>query len=231
MFTTHGHQIPNTMVQERSPGHSVDRCGGVEHCQTCKDESDIVQAQMKPKRPSEDALGGVVVGPNTKFIRMIGESSLERIGPFVSPSTVVVETNPACAVISDGINLIRAYPGDYVVKDAEGVIHAVRPWLFPGPEFSPIKEDRPIMLSEGGFIEKARNLVWDQFYPQARLFEMGFGVKDVYVVWFTKTLQNWKAVLSTNVKDDMIYEVTYNGDKRESYVDAYKKVDNVRVPD
>jgi len=29
----------------------------------------------------------------------------------------------------------------------------------------------------------------------------------------------------------MYYEVTYNGDKQETYVDAYKKFKNVRVVD
>ena len=49
---------------------------------------------------------------------------------------------------------------------------------------------------------------------------------DVYVVWLCKTLQNNKALLSTNVWDGMYYEVTYNGDKNEMYLDAYKKWDN-----
>lgn len=54
---------------------------------------------------------------------------------------------------------------------------------------------------------------------------------DVYVVWFAKTLQNWKALLSTNVSDGMYYEVTYNGDKKEAYLDAYKKWENVCIKD
>lgn len=54
---------------------------------------------------------------------------------------------------------------------------------------------------------------------------------EVYVVWFAKTLQNWKALLSTTVPDGMYYEVTYNGDKKVSYVDAYKKFDNIAVAD
>lgn len=37
---------------------------------------------------------------------------------------------------------------------------------------------------------------------------------DVYVVWFCKTLQNWKALVSTNLPDGMYYEVTYDGDKK-----------------
>lgn len=50
--------------------------------------------------------------------------------------------------------------------------------------------------------------------------------KDVYIVWSCKTLQNHKALLSTNQKDGMYYELTYNGDKKELYLDAYKKLEN-----
>lgn len=55
--------------------------------------------------------------------------------------------------------------------------------------------------------------------------------KDLYVVWFCKTLQNWKALLSTVFTDGMYYEVTYNGDEKEMYLDAYKKFQNVTYPD
>jgi hypothetical protein len=51
----------------------------------------------------------------------------------------------------------------------------------------------------------------------------------VYVVWFSKTLQNAKALLSTTLPDGMYYEVTLNGDKSEIYFDAYKKFDNIRM--
>lgn len=52
-------------------------------------------------------------------------------------------------------------------------------------------------------------------------------VHDVYTVWYCKTLQNQKALLSTAVPDGMYYELTYNGDKNELYMDAYKKFQNV----
>lgn len=52
-------------------------------------------------------------------------------------------------------------------------------------------------------------------------------VQDVYVVWSCKTLQNSKALLSTTVPDGMYYELTYNGDKHELYLDAYKKFQNM----
>ena len=50
--------------------------------------------------------------------------------------------------------------------------------------------------------------------------------KDVFVVWSCKALQNNKALLSTTLHDGMYYELTYNGDKGELYVDAYKKFEN-----
>lgn len=49
---------------------------------------------------------------------------------------------------------------------------------------------------------------------------------EVFVVWYCKTLQNFKALLSTTLFDGMYYEVTYNGDKNELYLDAYKKFEN-----
>ncbi len=49
---------------------------------------------------------------------------------------------------------------------------------------------------------------------------------DVFVVWSCKTLQNSKALLSTTISDGMYYELTYNGDKKELYFDAYKKFEN-----
>ena len=52
---------------------------------------------------------------------------------------------------------------------------------------------------------------------------------DVFVVWMCKVLQNNKALASTTLFDGMYYELTYNGDKRELYVDAYKKWQNFTV--
>jgi Family of unknown function (DUF6275) len=53
----------------------------------------------------------------------------------------------------------------------------------------------------------------------------------VYVVWFAKTLQNWKAILGTTMPDGKLFELTHDGDKKVTYFDCYRKVDNFPIPD
>lgn len=50
----------------------------------------------------------------------------------------------------------------------------------------------------------------------------------MFVVWSCKTLQNWKAIVGgIHIKE--LIEVTYNGDKKEAYVDVYDKKLNVAI--
>ncbi len=83
------------------------------------------------------------------------------------------------------------------------------------------------------YYDTARDIVFN--YVKTHLEKtdthVTFDLEDVYVVWFSKTLQNWKVLISTTLPDGMYYEVTHNGDKKETYVDAYKKFNNVVVAD
>lgn len=80
--------------------------------------------------------------------------------------------------------------------------------------------------------ERAKQIVADYFNNHAdKTDHVYIATDDVFVVWFCKTLQNWKALLSTTVSDGMYYEVTHNGDKGETYLDTYKKWENVCIPD
>lgn len=49
---------------------------------------------------------------------------------------------------------------------------------------------------------------------------------ELFTVWKCKALQNWKFLISSTIPDGMYYELTYNGDKSEWYLDAYKKFEN-----
>ena len=81
-------------------------------------------------------------------------------------------------------------------------------------------------------LNKAKRLVKEYYNSRVEKTD-NFEITDdqIFVVWFCKTLQNWKALVSTTISDGMYYEVTYNGDKKETYIDAYKKWENVCVPD
>ena len=53
---------------------------------------------------------------------------------------------------------------------------------------------------------------------------------EVYIVWKSKILRNWKYLISTSLFDVMYYELTYNGETAEWYLDAYKKFENRVIP-
>ena len=78
------------------------------------------------------------------------------------------------------------------------------------------------------FLNQAKQVVIEYFNSKAEKTDgVRLNKNCVYIVWFSKTLQNWKALVSTTISDGQYYEVTYNGDKDEIYLDIYKKLDNV----
>jgi hypothetical protein len=85
-------------------------------------------------------------------------------------------------------------------------------------------------MTDVKFIKICKEAV-KNYANEHHFFDSSVRQKDVFIVWYCKTLQNWKALVSTTVSDGMYYEVTYNGDKRETYLDAYKKWENVRIAD
>jgi hypothetical protein len=86
------------------------------------------------------------------------------------------------------------------------------------------------MMDINNFIPKAKQLVVDYTNEHLDITDnVNITTEEVYVVWFAKTLQNAKALLSTTLPDGMYYEVTFNGDKNEIYFDAYKKFKNIKV--
>lgn len=82
-------------------------------------------------------------------------------------------------------------------------------------------------------IEKAKELVFDHVKSNLEKTDthVTFAKDEVYVVWFCFILGGWKALISTSLPDGMYYEVTHNKDKHETYIDAYKKFQNVCIPD
>lgn len=89
------------------------------------------------------------------------------------------------------------------------------------------KEDRPAEMKKfrtDDPLMQARQYVKELFYPGPAL-----PIEDVYIVWFCSAVGNWKALVSTNCLDNAYYEVTWNGEKAEMYVDRYVKEYNVKI--
>ena len=87
-------------------------------------------------------------------------------------------------------------------------------------------------MKNDAMLKRAKELVVNYFNERVEVTDnKKITEDDVFVVWFCKTLQNWKALVSTTISDGMYYEITHNGDKGETYIDADKKWENVCVPD
>ena len=87
-------------------------------------------------------------------------------------------------------------------------------------------------MDNEAMLKKAKQLVVNYYNSRVEITDdFEISEENVFIVWFCKTLQNWKALVSTTVSDGMYYEVTYNGDKQETYLDAYKKWENVKIED
>lgn len=85
-------------------------------------------------------------------------------------------------------------------------------------------------MSNNDMMNLCKKVVVDYFNSRVdKTDNMQLTEDNVYIVWFGKTLQNFKALVSTTVSDGMYYEITYNGDKNELYLDAYKKWENKKI--
>lgn len=103
----------------------------------------------------------------------------------------------------------------------------------------PVSEHRAWTISENQFAldtgmdEVAFSLVQryiqENLIPRDSAFYAAYPKISLYMVWKAKILQNWKYLISTDAPDHYYYEVTYNGDKKEWYLDAYAKICNVCI--
>jgi hypothetical protein len=76
------------------------------------------------------------------------------------------------------------------------------------------------------YSQQARELVLDVINAEVDA-DQQVTLDDVFVVWFCKTLKNWKALVSTTQPHAWYYELTHNGETGETYIDCYTKVTQI----
>lgn len=81
-------------------------------------------------------------------------------------------------------------------------------------------------MTNAEFIEKAKALVRDYTNENSVEKNAMIGTDEVFAVWDCYILGNIKALFVTSLRDGMYYEVTYNKQKDEIYLDAYRKIEN-----
>lgn len=85
-----------------------------------------------------------------------------------------------------------------------------------------ISVDPDVDSMKNAFIDWFNNRVADFDCPKLERHE-------VYIVWFCYIVGNAKMLISTTRPDHMYYEVTYHEEKKQLYIDAYKKFVNESI--
>lgn len=80
-------------------------------------------------------------------------------------------------------------------------------------------------MSSEEFIKLCKKSIYDYYYTNVETISLD----AIFVIWYAKTLQNHKAILATHYADQRIFELTWNGDKNELYIDCYTKERNQKT--
>lgn len=104
------------------------------------------------------------------------------------------------------------------------------PFVTPSPMGMPAKPQAKEIPDPDRFLVTARKVAVDN-YNRSRDSDRSpeLSMDQVYVVWFTKTLGNWKAIVGSSTARGLLWEITFNGHKEECYVDVYKKLNSIKV--
>jgi hypothetical protein len=55
-------------------------------------------------------------------------------------------------------------------------------------------------------------------------------VDMVHIIWFSKMVDSWKAMVASAVAKGLIWEVTYDGETNQVYLNIYKQLNDVKIP-
>lgn len=106
------------------------------------------------------------------------------------------------------------------------------PFVTPPPVGMPAQPDKPNkdIHDPDRFLMMAKRMAVDNYNKSrdaARSPELTMDA--VYIVWFSKTLGNWKAIVASPIIKALIWEIAYNAHRKECYIEVYKKLNSVKV--
>lgn len=124
------------------------------------------------------------------------------------------------------LQLLSKHPAPRFQKVYEWLRQDILPqYQMPERWWTYFHQDRKVVspLTNAETMIAAKWVVLDHLNSHRPAHIAPYDLDDVYIVWWCKTLQNWKTLLSTDVVEGVYYEVTYNGDTHETYLDVYQR--------
>lgn len=173
-----------------------------------------------------------IIKIRAKYAKEIGEALIAELTKGIPEEDRkgICEMSETWSKINSRADDAQAIPLK-LVEDFNRLCYKLFPERQDGEEFTKEEpEETKVEKRPGGIPtvcdEKAIDLVHN--YIINHLDKSDPEVPDfaVFIVWKAKILQNWKWLLASTLPDGMYYELTYNGDKEEYYLDAYRKVEN-----
>ena len=87
-----------------------------------------------------------------------------------------------------------------------------------------------MLRNDATSLRKAKRLVVDEYNRNKAPGIRPLEDDDVLIIQFSWVLKNWKAQARTGI-NEYLYEVTYDGENKRSYVDTYKLKRNTNIWD
>lgn len=79
------------------------------------------------------------------------------------------------------------------------------------------------------FLKEAKQIIFNKVKNENKVFSHSNVDDVVYVVWYCWILENQKCLISTTIPDGKYYEITYNKERQEMYIDTYVRSENFKV--
>ena len=79
------------------------------------------------------------------------------------------------------------------------------------------------------FLGLAKQYVLDNYNEHQDETQEPMELGDLYIVWYAKALNHWRAQVQSTYIKGLLWMVTYNGSKGDVYLEVFRKVNNTTV--